>query len=77
MASDARKPAFTGAFDPPRCVCLFTRVTVATMHDLGTDRRGIVETATADLRTIEHDIKERLRAKGLRRVDGDGPRIGS
>jgi hypothetical protein len=35
-------------------------------------RRSIVGAATADLRTIEHDIKERLRAKGLRRVDGDG-----
>jgi hypothetical protein len=35
-------------------------------------RRNIVGAATADLRAIEHDIKERLRAKGLRRVDGDG-----
>jgi hypothetical protein len=35
-------------------------------------RRSLVRAATADLRTIEHDIKERLRAKGLRCVDGDG-----
>jgi hypothetical protein len=36
------------------------------------DRRSIVGAATEGLRTIEHDIRERLRAKSLRRVDGDG-----
>jgi hypothetical protein len=35
-------------------------------------RRGLLEVTTADLRTIEHDIKERLRAKNLRRVESDG-----
>jgi hypothetical protein len=48
---------------------------VAEIADMAREAKGnrsIVEATTADLREIEHDIKERLRAKGLRRVDGDG-----
>ena len=48
---------------------------VAEISDLAHEakaRRAIVETATAALREIEHDIKERLRAKGQRRINGDG-----
>ncbi len=45
---------------------------IADMAREAKDRRGIVETATAHLREIEQEIRERLRAKGLRRVDGDG-----
>jgi hypothetical protein len=47
---------------------------VAEINDMARqarDRRRIVEAATADLRGIEHEIKKRLRAKGLRRVDDD------
>ena len=33
---------------------------------------AILEAAKADLHEIEHDIRERLRAKGARRVEGDG-----
>jgi hypothetical protein len=45
---------------------------IADMAREAKGRRGVVEATTADLREIEHDIKERLRAKSLRRVDGDG-----
>jgi hypothetical protein len=34
-----------------------------------------VENATAALRTIQHRIRERLREKGLRRVNGGGARV--
>jgi hypothetical protein len=35
-------------------------------------RRIAAEAATTSQREIEHEIREQLRAKGLRRVDGDG-----
>jgi hypothetical protein len=48
---------------------------VAEIADLALEakrRRGTAEAATAAQRDIENEIRERLRAKGLRRVDGDG-----
>jgi hypothetical protein len=36
------------------------------------ERRRAVEAATIALRTVEHEIRERLRAKALRRVIGNG-----
>jgi hypothetical protein len=35
-------------------------------------REATLEQATTALRTLQHDIKERLRARGFRRVVGDG-----
>jgi hypothetical protein len=35
-------------------------------------RRADVEAMTADLRETEHAIRERLRAKGVRKIAGDG-----
>jgi len=51
---------------------------VAELSDLARlakERRRIVESATAALRTVEHEIRERLRGKGLRRVTDDGVSI--
>ena len=48
---------------------------VAEISDLAHEakaRRALVETVISDLREIEHDLKERLRAKGQRRIVGDG-----
>jgi hypothetical protein len=45
---------------------------IADMARAARGRRGIVEAATTDLREIEHDIRKRLRDKGLRRVEGHG-----
>ena len=45
---------------------------IADMAREAKGRRGILEAAKADLHEIEHDIRERLRAKGARRVEGDG-----
>jgi hypothetical protein len=48
---------------------------VAEIADLAREakrRRTIAETAITSQREIEHDIRERLRAKALRRVEGDG-----
>jgi hypothetical protein len=47
---------------------------VAEIVDLAREakgRRRIMEAATADLRAIEYDIKERLRTKNLRRVESN------
>jgi hypothetical protein len=48
---------------------------VAEIADLARDakhERLEAETATTALREIEHEIKERLQSKGLRRIEGDG-----
>jgi hypothetical protein len=48
---------------------------VAEISDLARDakrQRGDVEAATVALREIEHEIKERLRAKDVRQIKGDG-----
>jgi hypothetical protein len=48
---------------------------VAEIADLARDakrQRNEAEAATAALRDVEHDIKERLRAKGVRQIKGDG-----
>jgi hypothetical protein len=48
---------------------------VAEISDLAREakaRRALVDAAISDLREIEHDIRERLRAKGVRRIDGEG-----
>jgi hypothetical protein len=48
---------------------------VAEIADLAREareRRATVEMATTALREIEHDIKERLRAKGVRHIVGGG-----
>jgi hypothetical protein len=48
---------------------------IAEISDLGNevkDRRATLKTATEELRDIEHDIRERLRAKGVREITGDG-----
>jgi hypothetical protein len=45
---------------------------IADMAREARGRRSVVGAATAGLREIEHEIKERLRAKGLRRVEGHG-----
>jgi hypothetical protein len=47
---------------------------VAEISDLAHEakaRRTLVDAAVSDLREIEHDLKERLRAKGERRIIGD------
>jgi hypothetical protein len=46
---------------------------VAEISDLAREakaRRALAEAATSDLREIEHTIKERLRVKGQRRING-------
>ncbi len=51
---------------------------VAEIADLAREakrRRITAEMGTRAQRDIEHDIRERLRAKGLRRIDGDGVSI--
>jgi hypothetical protein len=48
---------------------------VAEISDLAHEakaRRVLAEAATSDLREIEYAIRERLRTKGVRRIDGDG-----
>jgi hypothetical protein len=45
---------------------------IADMARAARGRRRIVEVATTDLREIEHEIRKRLRDKGLRRVEGYG-----
>lgn len=48
---------------------------VAEISDLAREakaRRTLVDAAVSDLRDIEHDLKERLRAKGMSRITGDG-----
>jgi hypothetical protein len=48
---------------------------VAEIADLAREakqRRAAVELTTAALREVEHEIKERLRAKGVRQIIGDG-----
>jgi hypothetical protein len=48
---------------------------VAEIADLAREakqRRTAVEQTTGALREVEHEIKERLRAKGVRQVIGDG-----
>jgi hypothetical protein len=47
---------------------------IAEMRDLAVAhkaRQGEVEAATVKVREVQHEIRERLRAKGLRRVAGD------
>jgi hypothetical protein len=48
---------------------------VAEIVDLAREtaaRRALVDAAVADARDAEHDLKERLRAKGCRTINGDG-----
>jgi hypothetical protein len=45
---------------------------IVDMARTASGRRGLVEAATTDLREIEHEIRKRLRDKGLRRVEGHG-----
>jgi hypothetical protein len=45
---------------------------IADMAREARGRRGLVEAAITDLREIEHEIRKRLRDKGLRRVEGQG-----
>jgi hypothetical protein len=51
---------------------------VAELVDLAREaksRRADMEAATASLREIEHEIRERLRSRGLRRIVGNGTSI--
>jgi hypothetical protein len=48
---------------------------VAEIADLAREAKrldGAADATTAQLREVQHDIRERLRAKGLRKVAGDG-----
>jgi hypothetical protein len=48
---------------------------VADLARVAKERRQEVEAATSALREVEHELRERLRAKGLRRVAGDGVQV--
>jgi hypothetical protein len=59
---------------PPRSTAAADPQLVAEIRDLAIAYKmcqGEVDTSTAKVREVQHEIRERLRAKGLRRVAGD------